>query len=31
MAACRGVQLVVHDHIVIAAEGWMSMRASGLI
>jgi DNA repair protein RadC len=31
MAACRGVQLVVHDHIVVAAEGWMSMRASGLI
>jgi DNA repair protein RadC len=29
--ACRGVQLVVHDHIVVAAEGWMSMRASGLI
>ncbi len=31
MDACRGVQLAVHDHIVVAAEGWMSMRASGLI
>jgi DNA repair protein RadC len=28
---CRGVRLVVHDHIVVASEGWMSMRASGLI
>lgn len=31
IAACRGVQLEVHDHIVVAAEGWISMRASGLI
>jgi DNA repair protein RadC len=31
MDACRGIQLVVHDHIVVAAEGWISMRASGLI
>lgn len=31
IAACRSFQLVVHDHIVVAAEGWMSMRASGLI
>ncbi len=31
IAACRGVQLVVHDHIVVAAEGWLSMRASGII
>jgi DNA repair protein RadC len=31
MAICREIKIDVHDHIVIASEGWTSMRANGLI
>ena len=31
MAACREIKIEVHDHIVIASEGWTSMRADGHI
>lgn len=31
IAACREIQIEVHDHIVIAADGWTSMRAERLI
>ncbi|MGB5077537.1 MAG: DNA repair protein RadC [Sphingorhabdus sp.] len=28
---CREIKIEVHDHIVIASDGWTSMRANGLI
>ena len=31
LAACREIKIEVHDHIIIASEGWTSMRADGHI
>jgi DNA repair protein RadC len=30
-AACRLVELVLHDHVIIAASGWCSLRKAGLM
>jgi DNA repair protein RadC len=30
-AACRLVELVLHDHVIIAASGWCSLRTAGLM